>query len=268
MVFLVLVNERHRNKGKSSDGVYRGFHSSCWHRSCFHLCRSAGCLSGTWQLGNFHLHFAAFSRQSTPDKLTLMMVLTLKPPKILVLKVLNVFSVSNGRRNGGKEHEWRCCQLIKPALSDIFFLWILRNDPVADALLFVLLISGEQNFRLFFFYGGIKQSSGWSWWRSLTGVSSRGTTDGKWCCVSWKAHRPAAQSVVCLCDIWDCSLSQSTGHVFYHSNKQPFVVVTAFSTGLLYCRPLCAYTALRVWPLAFPFVRWQLPAPSGTRPTL
>lgn len=42
--------------------------------------------------------FAAFSRQSTPDKLTLMMVLTLKSLK-------NVFSVSNDCINRREEHK-------------------------------------------------------------------------------------------------------------------------------------------------------------------
>lgn len=89
-------------------------------------------------------------------------------------------------------------------------------------------------------------------------------TEQRWsrcgCCK--KARCPAVQSVFCLCDILDCSLSVDS-HIFYHDNKPSFVVAAAFSTRPLYCRPVSPHSAEGLTPSS-PFIHWLLPAISDT----
>lgn len=69
---------------------------------------------------------------------------------------------------------------------------------------------------------------------SLIGTSSH-CTGGAAVCVLWsqKARCPAVQSVFCLCDILDCSLSQSTAMYFITITSPLLLLLLHFLPG--YC---------------------------------
>lgn len=147
---------------------------------------------------------------------------------------------------------------------------------MADALLCLVLILIAE-FECF--YWGIKQSTRslcsssiilmyqqclmffWSWaqpyrWQ-LTAYNRR------WALLC-AIKGPLPSCTISRLFMWHIGLQFVTvhGHVFNHDNKPPFVVVAAFSTRLLYCRPLCLHSA-ESSTLSFSFCPLTVPCYQG-----